>query len=226
MPCAGALDLDRMAGGDETPSGRCRQAGAIKRRREEIGRAALCLARNSVRRSAVGRCPGHAPPIRSRSASQALTGAVAQRQAEPAGAEIWAEDVNAKAGFWGAVELVYYDDQAIPTTCLASTPSSSCRRSTCWSRPMPPHGRARDAGDHAERQNDDQHARHQRPSPVQLSRYSRWCRRGRTLAFPGAGSTRRRAIPNRTVALIGADAGSARPPATAREKPRRRHDLI
>jgi branched-chain amino acid transport system substrate-binding protein len=59
--------------------------------------------------------------------SMALTGAVAPNGKQNLLAlEIWRDDVNAKGGLLGRpVELVYYDDQSNPTTCPASTPSSS-----------------------------------------------------------------------------------------------------
>jgi branched-chain amino acid transport system substrate-binding protein len=112
-----------MAGGDETPSGRCRHAGAIKLgRREEIepmfSRRAALYASLAILFAGL---PWAAAPTRAADPikvgfSMALTGAVAPNGKQNLLAlQIWAEDVNAKGGLLGRpIELVYYDDQSNP----------------------------------------------------------------------------------------------------------------
>ena len=71
----------------------------------------------------------------------ALTGGLAGTgKAALLATKMWAEEVNSRGGVLGRdVELVYYDDQSNPSTCPASTPSSSrSTRSTSSPPAMPP----------------------------------------------------------------------------------------
>jgi len=68
--------------------------------------------------------------------------------------KIWKEETNAKAACSGVrSSSSYYDDPEHAFAVRASTPScSTSTKSISWSAATPPHGRARDAGRHAEKQ--------------------------------------------------------------------------